>query len=171
MVILLGREVRSLRADTRLASERQQYMLTGMYIPRLELTALDGRPVVIGDAPAGSREVLFVYDTSCGFCRATLPAWNDIAHEAASQGYRVYGLSLDELDAAARYSADHDLRFLTLLLDSDRIKALLRAQAVPQTVVVEPNGLVALARPGALSQAATDSILAFLRGDHTGASG
>lgn len=171
MVILLAREVRSLRADARLESEREQYMLTGAYVPRLELAALDGRRVVIGEPSPGSREVLFVYDTSCGFCRATLPAWNDIAEEAASQGFSVYGLSLDELDGAAKYSAEHDLRFLTLLLDSDRIKALLRAQAVPQTIVVDANGLVVLARPGVLSEAATDSILVLLRGGHMDASG
>lgn len=167
LVILLGREVRSLRADARLESERAQYMVEGRYVPRLELSALDGQRVAIGDPSPGSREVLFVYDTSCGFCRASLPAWNDIAEEAASHGFSVYGLSLNEPEGAAKYSAEHDLRFLTLLLDSDRSKALLRAQAVPQTIVVDPNGLV----PGVLSEAATDSILVLLRGGHTDASG
>ena len=101
LVILLGREVRSLRADARRESERAQYMVEGTYVPRLELAALDGRRVVIGDPSTGSREVLFVYDTSCGFCRATLPAWNDIAKEAANHGLSVYGLSLNEPGGAA----------------------------------------------------------------------
>ena len=139
-------------------------MVEGTYVPRLELAALDGRRVVIGDPSTGSREVLFVYDTSCGFCRATLPAWNDIAKEAANHGLSVYGLSLNEPGGAAEYSAKHDLRFPTLVLDSDRYKALLRAQSVPQTIVVDPSGLVVLARPGVLSEAATDSILVLLRG-------
>lgn len=167
LVIFLGREVRLLRADARLASQRQQYMLTGMYVPRLELTAPDGQRVVIGEPPAGTREFLFVYDTTCGFCRANLPPWNEIANEAAQRGAAAYGLSLDDASAAVKYSADHGLRFPTLLLEGERARALLRAQAVPQTLVVDPNGRVLLARPGVLSRAATDSILELLRGGPT----
>ena len=164
LVILLGREVRSLRADARLRSERQQYMLTDLYVPRLELTALDGRRVVIGEPPAGQREVLFVYNTSCGFCRGTVPSWNHIAGEAARRGVAVYGLSLDGLDTTVRYSVDNELGFTTLLLHSDRAKALLRAQAVPQTLVVDSEGRVVLARPGVLTEAATDSVLTIAGG-------
>lgn len=164
LVILLGREVRSLRADARLASQRQQYMLTGMYVPRLQLTAPDGQRVIVGDPPAGTREILFVYDTTCGFCRANLPLWNDIADEAAKRNAVAYGLSLDDASAAAKYSSDYGLRFPTLLLEGERARALLRAQAVPQSIVVEPNGFVVLARPGVLSRAAADSILKLLPG-------
>jgi peroxiredoxin len=164
LVTLLGQEVRSLRSDARLASQRQHYMHAGMYVPRLELTAPNGQRAIVGDPPARTREILFVFDTSCGFCRANVRPWNDIAEEAAERRFAAYGLSLDDANATAKYSADHSLRFPTLLLEGERAKALLRAKAVPQTIVVEPNGFVVLARPGVLSRAATDSILTLLPG-------
>ena len=171
LVVLLGNEVRSLRADARLTSERQQYMLTDLYVPRLEVAALGGRRVVIGEPPAGQREVLFVYNTSCGFCRGTVPAWNHIAREAARRGVNVYGLSLDGLDATVRYSAENELGFTTLLLVSDRAKALLRAEAVPQTLVVDSDGRVVMARPGVLTEAATDTVLTIASGVEADVSG
>jgi peroxiredoxin len=142
-------------------------MLTGMYIPRLELVTLDSQRVIIGDPPLGAREVLFVFDTICPFCGVAAPTWNDIAAQAARRGCNAYGLSLGAPQATARYAAEHGLRFPILLLDSERNKGLLRAEAVPQTLVVGSGGLVLLARPGVLTDAAADSIVAQLRGDHT----
>jgi hypothetical protein len=160
-VILLGREVRSLRSETRLENQRQQYMLTGMYVPRLKLSRPGGQRVIIGEPPTGTREILFIYDSNCGFSRANVLPWDEIAEEAGRRAFDTYALSLNDAGATAQFSADHSLGVEALLLEGDRAKTLLRAQTVPQTMVVDPNGLVVLARPGVLSRSATDSSECF----------
>jgi cytochrome oxidase Cu insertion factor (SCO1/SenC/PrrC family) len=112
LVVLLGVEVHSLRADLRAADAREHYADTGMYTPSLELERPDGSTAVIGAPDEGAHEILFLYNTTCSFCRAALPAWKEIAGEAPAIGARVYGLSLDPAVETAAYAAEHrgDLR-------------------------------------------------------------
>lgn len=48
LVVLLGWQARALRAAARAAGIREQYMLAGMYVPKLELLTLSGELAVIG---------------------------------------------------------------------------------------------------------------------------
>lgn len=125
-------------------------MLTGMYVPRLELSTPDGRLVVIGEPEIETREVLFIRDPRCDFSRANVPVWNEIAEATQQRPYTAYALSLNGGSNPVQYPADHSLQVETLLVKGERAKTLLRTRTVPQTMVVDPDGLVVLARPGVL---------------------
>jgi cytochrome c biogenesis protein CcmG, thiol:disulfide interchange protein DsbE len=133
-----------------------------MYIPRLDLELVEGGRVTIGAPPMGRWQVLFLYNTSCGFCRASAPAWEDVARRAHELGVEVYGLSVDSLEATRRFVADHQLTFPSALLNDGRSRALFRADAVPQTVVIDTEGRVLYARPQTLTQRGGDSVLAVV---------
>ncbi len=163
LVVLLGWQARAMRAAARAAGIREQYMLAGMYVPKLELPTLSGELVVIGAPHAGTRQILLLYNTTCTFCAAGLPAWATVAEAASELDAEVIGLSIDLLDETLAYAGAHHLTFPTALLASDRDKVLLRADAVPQTLVVDSAGRVLLARPGNLSPSAVDSVLAAAR--------
>jgi peroxiredoxin len=159
LVVALGMEVRGLRADLRSASDRNRFLGPGMYIPRLELVDPDGGTGVIGDARQGTGEILLIYNTTCPFCRSVLPVWMELSERASVAGVAVHGLSLDPARETAGFSAEHHLGFRSLLLETERERSLLRAGAVPQTLVLDQEGRILAAMRGALTMEAGDSLL------------
>ncbi|MGH9371268.1 MAG: TlpA family protein disulfide reductase [Vicinamibacterales bacterium] len=143
--------------------ERAGLLAPGMYVPRLELMSLDGSSATIGESVTGAHEILFLYNTTCPFCRAIMPVWKQVADRALNAGSSVHGLSVDGVAETARYSREHELNFPTLILATDRTRALLGARAVPQTLVIDPEGRVVASWMGGLSPVVIDSLLDFAR--------
>lgn len=126
-----------------------------MYTPQLALPTTDGDTLLVGGAAAAC-QVLLIYNTSCDFCRATIPFWNELATEAG--GFDVVGVSLDSLHLTRTYAETHALRYPSVVLLDARERSLLRATIVPQTLLVAADGLVLLSRPGVMTSAAMDTL-------------
>jgi peroxiredoxin len=163
LVVLLALRLRSVRADNATLRDRERSLATGMYVPHLDLPLVTGGRAVIGAPEADTPELVFILNTTCGFCIRSLPAWQDLAQRVKGLGVQVHGLSLDSLARTRAYLEDHQLTFSTALLLDRRDQALLRADVVPQTLLVDARGLVRYARRGTFTQAAGDSIVALLR--------
>lgn len=163
LVVLLALRLRSARADYA-ALQRQQWVLAkGMYVPRLDLDLVSGGRATVGAPRAGSWQIILLYHTTCSFCVRSLPAWQELARRATALGVQVYGLSPDSLNATRRFVADHQLGFPTALLTDPRSRGLWRADAAPQTILIDVEGRVLHARPGTLSQPGADSVVAAIR--------
>lgn len=133
----------------------------GIFLPPVATSTLEGRPVVLAEPGEGGVQVLFYFTTSCPYCRASIPAWNEIAARAAEQGASVYAISLSPAEEAAVYAREHGLTYPIVTLPHRKYAALYRTRRVPQTVVVDSAGQVAFGRSGALTErAAIDSVLA-----------
>jgi peroxiredoxin len=163
LVVLLALQLRSVRGDNETLRDRERSLAAGMYVPQLDLLLVTGGRVVIGAPQNGSLEVLFLFNTKCGFCIRSLAAWQDAVQRVAGLKVQVRGLSLDSLATTKRYVEDHHLTFPTALLLDRRDQVLLRADGVPQTLLVETDGLVRYARLGTFTPAAADSLVALVR--------
>lgn len=157
MVVWLARSNRGLILERnelfRVATQAHR----GMYVPTFDATALSGAAVAIG-AP-DSRQLLYFFTTTCPYCRASIPAWKELAGEAARRGVQVIGVALDSVAAVERYRSEHGLTFPIVHLDDDRIAALYRATRVPLTLLVGDGGRIEQARTGELTDsAAIDSL-------------
>ncbi len=163
LVVALAARSSAQRKEIERLRLRMRLPHAGLLVPSFRATTLEGDPVTIGEGPSGERQLLFVFDTRCPFCRATLPAWERIYREVrASHGAAaaVYGISLDPEEETRRYVADHGVGFPVLHFPSDRLRRLYRAEAVPLTLVVDHAGTVLYARLGQLAdQASVDSVL------------
>jgi peroxiredoxin len=131
---------------------------------------LDGDSVTLGAVPDRTeRQVLFLFTTTCPYCRAALPTWRTLADSLRRTASRiqVLGVSLDSAGATRDYRAAHQLDFPVGLLASPKYVALYKAMAVPQTVVLDADGRVRYATIGTLgTRAILDSIYhAALDGD------
>ena len=163
LVVALGFELRTTRAEFSAFAFRTRILQPGSYVPRLTLDLLEGNRLVLGDSAQRRCRILFVYNTTCPFCLASIPTWNDLAQRAHESGVaEAYGVSLDSLDVTASYSRTHRLTYPTALLLDARDVSLSRAGTVPQTVLVDSNGRVLYARAGPLAEAAVDSLWAAL---------
>ena len=160
LVVILSLRVRSLKAENEELFRRLTRPYAGMYVPPFAAPTTDGGAVEVA---RGRRQVLFVFNATCEFCRASIPAWSRIAAEAEAAGGRgaAVGLSLDTPDTARAYAARHGLRYPVAVYPDRRTEALYRTRTVPVTMVVDSAGRVVLARIGELREGpAADSVRA-----------
>lgn len=154
LVVALG--IRQINLNRAYAELRRQATQPhqGYGVPALVAKTLTGDTVTIGEsADSGARQVLFVLTTTCPYCKATLPTWDQLADSLQRFGsghIRVVALSLDSVERTRRYASDHALRYAVATFPTDKLRRLYRAGSVPQTVVLDANGEVLFAHVGRL---------------------
>jgi len=98
LVVFLAFQNRTLREELRTLRRRAERPYPGLVVPTFRAVTLVGDSVMIGEGVPGVRQVLFIFNTTCGFCRGTLPYWSSIADELVTEERReveVYGMSVD----------------------------------------------------------------------------
>ncbi|HEX2188136.1 MAG TPA: TlpA disulfide reductase family protein [Longimicrobiaceae bacterium] len=167
LVVVLSLKVRDLNDRYGQLLERATRPYAGMWVPTFRTSTLDGAPVTVGESPGAGRQVLFVFTTTCPYCKTTLPAWDAIAAEldtVRSVPVAVYGISLDSADVTRRYAAANRLPFPVVRFPEDKLAAIYRAQTVPLTLVLDERGRTIHSRLGEMTErAAIDSVLAAVR--------
>lgn len=171
LVVVLGQQKRKLITDYNDLNSRYREALStplrGSYLPSFETATLDGQPVTVGKLPAEGRQVLFVYTTTCQFCRSSLPAWKQIAAAVDTMTQpraSVYGVSLDSVAVTQKYAAEHKLPYPTVRFPDEKLVSMYRAGSVPLTVVLDEEGRTIYSRLGEIrSQATIDSVLTWVK--------
>src|SRR5690606_17278144 len=129
----------------------------GAYVPTVRTLTLEGDTVTLGEAADGGRQVLFVFTTTCPYCRATLPTWNRIAgtlDTLSTPRIAVFGVSVDSSDIAGTFAAEHGLRFPVVRLTRPKDRVLYRTGRVPETRVLDAHGRIVYAGAGVLDTGA-----------------
>jgi protein-disulfide isomerase len=112
LVVVLALQKRQLEARIRELAARIRDPYVGMYVPAVSLPSVGGDTVLIGHAGSGQVQLLFVFSTSCGYCKESLRAWKQIAREFSDDAdVLVRGISVDRVDAAREYVREHELPF------------------------------------------------------------
>jgi len=162
LVVVLALRVKSLNRENEELFRRLTRPQAGMYVPAFASATTDGGEVSVA-GHGHARQVLFVFNRTCPFCRASIPAWTRIGAEAEAANGRgaAVGVSLDPPDSARAYAARHGLRYPVAVFPDRRTTALYRTRAVPVTMVVDSGGRVLYARIGELKEGpAADSVRA-----------
>ncbi|UCD24379.1 MAG: TlpA family protein disulfide reductase [Gemmatimonadota bacterium] len=109
----------------------------------------------------GHVQILFVFTTTCQYCKASLPAWKQIAAElAASERAEVVGVSIDSVEPTRRYLVEHGIELPVVSFTDRRLLALYRAGTTPQTLIIDADGRVGYSHLGAVTDPLViDSIL------------
>jgi peroxiredoxin len=163
LIVILGQRLGSLSKAYLEVRRLATTLHTGSVVPSFRTVTLSGDSLTIGDAPdTAMRQVLFVLNTTCPYCEATLPVWakmGDSLPKLQPGRIRVAGISLDSLRQTVAYVAEHRIGYPMLLFPEYRMKRLYRAQTVPQTLVLDGNGTVLYAHIGVLKDPAViDSV-------------
>ena len=165
LVVVLALQKRQLLARIEGLATRIRDPYVGMYVPSVSLPSVGGDTVLIGQASPGQVQLLFVFSTSCRYCKASLPAWTQIALEFSDNSQvGVVGISVDSTYATHEYMEEHELEFPVVSFTGPRLRALFHTVAFPQSIVVDAEGEVQYARLGAVTGAsAIDSIIQLSR--------
>jgi peroxiredoxin len=166
-LVVLAFQNRTLREELRTLRRRGERPYPGLLVPSFRAVTLAGDSVTIGERVPGVRQVLFIFNTTCGFCRETLPYWSRIADELRTEERReveVYGISVDSEAETRRYVREEGLSFPVVRFPEAKLVRLYRAEGVPRTLVLDHEGEVLYARAGSFgSQSVVDSIIAAAR--------
>jgi len=166
LVVALAFQNRTLREELRTLRRRGERPYPGLVVPTFRAVTLAGDSVTIGEGAPGARQVLFIFNTTCGFCRETLSYWRRIADELRTEERReveVYGISVDSEAETRRYVGEEGVSFPVLGFPEVKLVRLYRAEGVPRTLVLDHEGEVLYARAGSFnSQGVVDSVIAEL---------
>lgn len=165
LVVVLANQNRRLTIDAGRLRVRDHYLHKGLVVPPFEAQTLTGSTVMVGSDDPGHKQILFLFTTTCSYCRENLATWNALAEEMTFRGdgtVQVTGISLDSQAATARYMNENMVRFSVVHFPTEKIARYYRADAVPVTVVLNDDGVVLLGRPGVLPPEAVDSLRAVL---------
>lgn len=127
---------------------------------------LSGDSIVVGAADSGTRQVLFVFNTTCPICRENLPNWKRLYEEIwrhHSDRAQVYAVSLHPEELTRSYVEEHDLPFPVFLFPVPKLATLYHASAVPITMVLNHQGELIHVHMGLVDgRAAMDSVIAAI---------
>ncbi len=168
VVVLARRQVTLNRAYLELKA-KAGLPYRGYALPTFRAATLAGDSATVGAlADTAARQLVFVFTTTCPYCRATLPVWAALADStrAGWPSTPILGLGLDSLGKVQRYAAEHALTYPVATFPDWKTAQLARARAVPQTLVLNHWGEIVFARTGRLEPGPVlDSVYAALRGD------
>lgn len=167
LVVLLSHRLNRLSADYRELRQLSTLPHAGTVVPAFRAATLSGDSVTVGEAAdSGDRQVLFVFNTTCPFCRATVPIWQHLADSLKGTGghVQVLAISLHSADSTRTYVRELGLRYPVLRFPDRKLERLYRTVAVPQTVVLDGTGAVRYAKTGTLDSGSLDSVYAAALG-------
>lgn len=166
LVLILASQLRAVRADLVEWRNRAERPYAGMVVPAFTATTLAGDQVRIGENTEAGRQVLFIFNTKCAYCRMMIPIWNELVdriHAQSDMRVQIFGISLDGEKETRQYASQEGLRYPVLTATDARFVSLYRVQGIPLTMVLDSEGRVLHARSGSFpleNRLAADSILA-----------
>ena len=115
--------------------------------------------------------IVFLFTTTCPTCQQTMQAWNDFYAETAASngGPQIVGLSLDPLQDTRDFVAAYGVEFpVEVVIDRRSLDAQIRPVYVPQTLVVDADGVVLNAWTGLFEGEIPDGVAAATATRQTG---
>lgn len=122
--------------------------LKGLEAPDFTLALLDGGSLTLSEK-MGKIVLLDFWATWCGPCRIIMPVLDAVSKEFADDGVELYGVNLREDPERVRAYLESKGLDLAVALDRDgRVGEMYSAFAIPQTVIVDRDGKVAVVHVG-----------------------
>lgn len=116
--------------------------------------SVQGETVTVARVPVGNKQLVYVFRTTCPFCRRSNPyvsALQKSFDSAAATGgvpVRVVGISLDSLADTERYVKEQRLSFPVVRFPERKLRMIYKTQVVPSLMLLTDKGRVILARLG-----------------------
>jgi peroxiredoxin len=163
LVIVLAKQKREMQLQALEHYNQAVKPHVGFLVPTFRSVALNGDSVTVGAAAPGTKQVLFVFTTTCPFCKSTLPAWREITRRLSTSSagqVAVLGISADSEAVTREYVETNRISFRVLRFPDHKLLRLYRAGAVPMTAVTDHEGRMLYVPHGMIAGAAIDSVVA-----------
>jgi peroxiredoxin len=140
----------------------QPLVVVGRAAPDFALPGLDGQVVRLSDN-RGKVVFLNIWATWCGPCREEMPSMEKLYQEMKAEDFEILAVCIDDLGATAvkPFMAELRLTFPVLLDSQGAIKNLYNTTGVPETFIIDKNGIVAAKIIGARDWASPGAVRAL----------
>lgn len=151
------------RQNRRLKSPEFTQIRAGQHLMNLAAATLDGNIESIGlPTVASPRLVIFTFSPNCRFCQETQPVWAELSRDLRARGIDALWVSRDTVTATRAYSENIRMPLSNVVADPpNRTFVQLGLQAVPNTIVVGPGGLVEKVWSGALDRETAPAVFSY----------
>jgi peroxiredoxin len=115
----------------------------GVRAPDFTFPGLDGKKVSLADYK-GKVVLLNIWATWCAPCVAEMPSMEKLYRELKDEGFVLLAVSVDETgtDAVAPFMKKHKLGFPVLLDTVGDIKSLYQVTGIPESFIIDKNGII-----------------------------
>ena len=140
----------------------QPLVVVGRAAPDFALPMLNGEVVRLSDY-RGKVVFLNIWATWCSPCREEMPSMERLYQEMKNEDFEILAVSIDTLGekAVAPFMAELNLTFPALFDSQGATGSLYNTTGVPESFIIDKNGIVAAKIIGARNWASPDAIEAF----------
>jgi cytochrome c biogenesis protein CcmG/thiol:disulfide interchange protein DsbE len=123
--------------------------LVGKKIPVVNLPSLENTQVLLHSTDFKTPALINIWASWCAACRSE----HEFLRQLAAQGVTIYGVAYqDDLEHARTYLQQQGSPFATVMFDPDMASAIpLDVQSLPQTYLLDKNGIIQARHIGALT--------------------
>lgn len=144
-------------------------VLVGSAAPAFKLEDLAGNAIALADHKEKDIVILDFWATWCGPCRSAMPIIDKVAKSFADKNVVLYAVNLREDKAKIEEFLKKQNLDVKVLRDADAAVAkLYMAKGIPQTVIIDKNGVVQAVHVGMgddLEQKLTEELTRLVKGE------
>ena len=134
----------------------------GVPAPNFTLPGLDNKMVSLTDYK-GKVVLLNIWATWCPSCVEEMPSMEKLHIELKDEGFEILAVSIDELGAEAvlPFMKKHKLNFPALTNTKGAIKSLYQTTGVPESFIIDKDGIIVEKVIGSRDWASPGAIRSF----------
>ncbi len=149
---------KQLRAQLAEVSRQFEPLAAGSRAPAISGRDIVGSELAIRYGEGAPATMLFCFSASCDACEGNVPFWNSLYSELAPDRLRCVGLCAGMVDEARTYAKTNGITYPVLSIVDERLWAALHGEALPQTILIGPDGTVRNVWMGTLEETQRNEI-------------
>jgi peroxiredoxin len=150
-IFLLARENRKLRSALNAPRGPFKILHPEEKVPPLVGVDQKGEEVRV-EYPSSKKTVLFWFSAACPSCEHNLDFWKEIYQTHGNAGVRFFGVTRSGEEKTEELVAKFQLDFPIMIVSDFSLLDQYRVEVIPQTMLIDDNGIVRKVWPGALSE-------------------
>ncbi|HZH44708.1 MAG TPA: TlpA disulfide reductase family protein [Lysobacter sp.] len=147
----LAYQNQKLKTDAALQKVERYWPVAGATVPAIPIKTLEGRQVLVGQAPAGRRQALFFFSSACAACKRSMPFIKEAAAAYGRLGIQFIAVTSEQNSAQLRsFLAMSKVDFPVVSDFSRRNMNIFNIRMTPTTIVVDERGDIKHVKVGSI---------------------
>jgi peroxiredoxin len=139
-----------------------QTLSTDETVPSFTARDINGKDLSVRYSSSEPYRVLFWFGPTCDYCKENIAFWKRIDGDYESDHIKTLGMFAGNIAEAKEYVAEYALEFPVVCADNSYIVDVYKGHVLPQTVLIDPLGVIRGIWPGVLDEGMKETIIARL---------
>jgi peroxiredoxin len=140
----------------------EKTLQTGQTVPAIRAGDVNGNEIGLTYSPQSPFTLVLWFSPTCSSCEDNFGFWEDIHHLRNPEKLRIIGFCACTSMEGKELVSTKSLEFPILAATDPSIVDLYKGNLLPQTILINPDGLIRNVWPGALLESQKKEILSIL---------